>query len=313
MIFSRTTLFIAIFCFLCACSNTDAVASAAEPDYKMEAENMETANYATEENYAYDTDQSAPITRQDQAPTPPGGSTYQQQERVLIQRAESRIEVEKMSEKMRRIEQLLSFYGGYLADMNTQQMSYRNEVVMSLRIPAERFRPMLDSLRGMAVRVEQENIHAEDVTEEYVDLQTRLKTKKQVRDRYEDILRTKAKTVEEVLLAEEKIRRLQEEIEAQEGRLRYLANRSTLSQIQLSMYENIDQLIVADGPAWYANFLDDTKSALGFGFGMVKNIFLAILGLWPILLIVFWLIYKRKRIRAFFSPTYEAGKTSSKE
>jgi hypothetical protein len=268
---------------------------------RMESE----ANYAPEaaatDSYAYEADQSTPITQQEQPPAlPTSDDAYRPQERVLIQRAESRIQVDNMSEKVKRVEQLLSFYGGYLSDMNTQQLSYRNETVMSLRVPADRFHVMLDSLRAMAIRIETENIHAEDVTEEFVDIQSRLKTKKQVRDRYEDILRTKAKTVEEVLLAEEKIRRLQEEIEAKEGRLRYLANRSSLSQIQLSMYENIEQVVIAEGPAWYTDFLDDTKNALGFGFGMVKNIFLAILGLWPVLLILFGLIYKRKRIRAFF-------------
>lgn len=294
---------ISLLFFLFSCS----AESSYEKDYAPTAVENTAASAAAYDQAEGDySNLTASTQKRAGSPASTNNNTYEAPQRVLIQRAETRLEVKNMSEKVQRIEQLLTFYGGYVSDMNAQQMSYRHEVVMSLRLPADRFRTMLDSLRGMAVRVEHESVKAEDVTEEFIDIQSRLKTKKQVRDRYEDILRTKAQTVEEVLLAEEKIRRLQEEIEAKEGRLRYLANRSTMSSIQLSLHEPITEPIaVADSPAWYADFLDDTKNSLGFGFSMVKGIFLAILGLWPILLILGWLVYKRKKIFGFLRPVKE--------
>src|SRR5690606_18336536 len=81
-------------------------------------------------------------------------------------------------------------------------------------------------------------VNAQDVTEEYYDLETRLKTKKEVEARYIEILKSKAKTVEEILIAEDKIRYLREEIEAVEGRLRLLKNKVGLSTIQIEIYQD---------------------------------------------------------------------------
>src|SRR5690606_14039139 len=65
-----------------------------------------------------------------------------------------------------------------------------------------------------------------------------LKTKKEVEARYIEILKSKAKTVEEILIAEDKIRYLREEIEAVEGRLRLLKNKVGLSTIQIEIYQD---------------------------------------------------------------------------
>ena len=72
--------------------------------------------------------------------------------------------------------------------------------------------------------MQRKNVSVQDVTEEYLDIEARLKTKKEVEARYIEILKSKTKTVEDVLKAEEQIRIIREEIEAREGRLNYLKN-----------------------------------------------------------------------------------------
>lgn len=315
MIFPRTSLLLFICCFLNAC------AEMAPPEHYSKDANLveaERANYPAStstsptDDYAYQVDQNDAVTTQSPILPAIEGAADQYQQRILIKQAESRIAVANLSHSVQRIEQLLAAYGGYLSDMNMQQLDHRNEAVLSLRVPANYFHPMLDSLRAMALRVEQESIQADDVTEDFVDLQSRLDTKKQVQTRYEEILRTKAKTIEEVLETEEKIRLLQEEIEAKESRLRYLSSRAELSHIKLSMYENTDAIAAAvEAPTWYSDFLGDTKDALGGGFGILKIPFLLLLRLWPLLLLVGWLIFKRKSIRAFFSPANNPPKASS--
>ncbi|MBQ0740603.1 DUF4349 domain-containing protein, partial [Aquimarina celericrescens] len=86
---------------------------------------------------------------------------------------------------------------------------------------------VLDSICKTAEFVDFKNISTIDVTEEYVDITSRLKTKVEVKQRYETILRTKAKTVEDILMAEEKLSKLQEEIESAQGRLKYLGSKVT--------------------------------------------------------------------------------------
>lgn len=257
--------------------------SQGEASYSTSAVEKEMAAYEMEE----DLDQTSPMSTE--APPPPETMP----ERVLLRTANCRMEVEEITKRVKKIEQLVGTKNGYLGDLNWQHYTYQEEVSMTLRIPANDFQWVLDSIMKMAVEVNYQQVSTQDVTEEYVDIQSRLKTKKAVRDRYEEILRTKAKTVEEILLAEEQIRRLQEEIESQEGRLRYLSQRSAMSTIQLEMYEPLGNQ--AKTP-WWKRFGEDIGDSLGFSMDLLKGLFLGILSIWPLLLILALLIWRRKTI-----------------
>jgi hypothetical protein len=247
------------------------------------------------EEYAaksYDEDQITPPASE----TPPAPPS-EMPDRVLLRTAECRMEVVEINQRVKAIERLVEQKAGYLGDLNWQHYSHQEQVSMNLRVPAQDFQWVLDSIMKMAVEVNYQQVSTQDVTEEYVDVQSRLKTKKAVRDRYEEILRTKAKTVEEILLAEEQIRRLQEEIEAQEGRLRYLSQRSAMSTIQLEMYETLEEQ--ATNP-WWQRFGGEIGDSLQFSIAIVKNLFLGILSIWPLLLLAGILIWRRKAIRNRF-------------
>lgn len=238
---------------------------------------------------SYEGDQEPPRTSQTSTPAPPS----EVQERVLLRTAECRMEVVDINQRVKAIERLVEQKAGYLGDLNWQHYSYQEQVSLSLRVPAQDFQWVLDSIMKMAVEVNYQQVTTQDVTEEYIDVKSRLKTKKTVRDRYEEILRTKAKTVEEILLAEEQIRRLQEEIEAQEGRLRYLTQRSAMSTIQLELYEQKEEQAASP---WWSRFGDDIGDSLSFSISIIKNLFLGILSIWPLLLLLGVLIWRRKAI-----------------
>ncbi len=139
---------------------------------------------------------------------------------------------------------------------------------------------------------------SKDVSEEYVDLQSRLKTKLEVKQRYDDILRTKAKTVEDILLAEEKLRMLQEEIEAAQGRLQFLSSKVALSTIQVDLYETV---AFQEAPESYTkSFGANALEGIGGGWQLVQYILLALLYIWPILflgvgIVLYWKWRKKKR------------------
>ncbi|PSR11548.1 MAG: hypothetical protein DA408_17970 [Bacteroidetes bacterium] len=219
------------------------------------------------------------------------------QARVLIRSAESKMEVQDLNQHMTTLEDLVGQQEGYLGNINWQYYDYQDEVTVRIHIPADRFQYLLDTLQKLAVAVDYLRISTEDVTEEYVDIETRLKTKKAVRDRYEEILRTQAKTVEEVLLAEEQIRRLQEEIEAREGRLRYLSQRAAMSTIQLELYQPKAPSVRG---SWLGNFWSDIKHSFSFGGTLTKDIVLGLLSIWPLLLLAGILFWRRQAIRRFF-------------
>lgn len=277
----RNILFVvALSASLFACSQEAA-------SYDNQSAPRETEEYAAK---SYDEDQIAPPS------SPPVDEIP---ERVLLRTAECRMEVVEIKERVKAIERLVEQKAGYLGDLNWQHYSHQEQVSMNLRVPAKDFQWVLDSIMKMAVEVNYQQISTQDVTEEYVDVQSRLKTKKAVRDRYEEILRTKAKTVEEILLAEEQIRRLQEEIEAQEGRLRYLSQRAAMSTIQLELYETLEEQAASP---WWQRFGEEIGDSLSFSIALVKNLFLGLLSIWPLLLLAGILIWRRKAIWKRFRP-----------
>ncbi len=214
----------------------------------------------------------------------------------IIKSANCRFKVADVDSVTSLTKAILFKHQGYVSEMRFQNTSHQLENRLNLKVPAKNFEEVLQELTRLAEYVDFKNISTSDVSEEYVDLQTRLKTKLLVKERYDQILRSKAKTVEEVLLAEEKLRVLQEEIEASQGRLKFLSNKVALSTIQLDLYETVEH---RDKPDSYAqSFTSKMKDSLAFGWKLVQNLFLGVLYIWPLVLgvlgLIFFLKYRKK-------------------
>ena len=111
-------------------------------------------------------------------------------------------------------------------------------VNMAIRVPAKRFDEVMDRLAALAVRVEERRETAEDVTEEYVDLQGRLASMEAARDRLRGIMK-EAETAEELLLTEEKLAEREAEIESLKGRLEYLTQSAQLSRVVITLSPSV--------------------------------------------------------------------------
>lgn len=188
--------------------------------------------------------------------------------------------------------------GGYVSDERMNTTSRRKENRFTIRVPQTYFDTLLDSISAISKTIDTKNITTVDVSEEYVDIQSRLKTKIEVKDRYESILRNKAKTVKEVLLAEDKIRILQEEIEAAEGRLRYMSNKISFSTIQIDFYQELPMMDIPvdQEPTFLSNVIDSLK----FGLSIIENVILLLLHIWPITLVVIFIgitLYRRRKAK----------------
>ncbi|MDH7444868.1 DUF4349 domain-containing protein [Aquimarina sp. 2201CG14-23] len=201
----------------------------------------------------------------------------------IIKNASCRIKVESVEKATRASKKIAARFNGYIADERFMNTNYSKENRFTIRVPRDNFDMVLDSICGLAQFIDHKNISTVDVTEEYVDISSRLKTKLEVKERYETILRTKAKSVEDVLLAEDKLRELQEEIEAAQGRLNYMSNKVSYSTIQLDIYETV---VPKDEPQKYVkSFTDKATDGLSFGWNLLQNLFLILFYVWPLLLL----------------------------
>ncbi len=213
-------------------------------------------------------------------------------ERKIIRTANLRMQVDDVEKTSAKIEALIKQKGGFISDVNMSASGSYITNNITIRIPNEKLDSLLDSFSGEAIHIDYKRINSKDVTEEFVDIELRLKTKKEVRDRYIDVLRNKAKTVEEILNAEERIRVIQEEIESKEGRLRYLSNQVALSTINLEVYQHDGTGIVRK------SYSSKIARAFSDGWDGIKEFVLVLVNLWPVLIILGLVIYYfRKWVR----------------
>ena len=216
----------------------------------------------------------------------------------IIKSATARYKVDNVKLATRNIKKIAARYDAYISDLRYTNDLYKKENRFTIKIPQQHFDSMMDSIGYIVDFVEYENITTKDVTEEYVDIQTRLNTKLEVKSRYETILRRNAKTVEDILATEEKLRVIQEEIESAQGRLKYLSNKVSYSTIQIDLYETV---AYTEEPESYSKtFLSKSKEGLSFGWSAIEGFVIGLMYLWPLVIlgiIVFLLIRKRLRKR----------------
>jgi len=168
---------------------------------------------------------------------------------------------------------------------------------ISIRVPDGKFEQALAELRDLSVRVESESTDSQDVTEEYVDLQSRLKNAQATENQYLALLQ-KAENVEDILRIYERLSQVRSEIEQLKGRIQYLENTSSMSLISARLEpETTAKPLVRAG--W--NIVETFKSALrgiviaGQVIGTIAIWLLIFIPIWGTVLgIILWRRHKKK-------------------
>ena len=212
----------------------------------------------------------------------------------IIKSANVRYKVEDVKIATERVKRISEAYNSYVSDLRFENNLYKKENRFTLKVPSKDFDVIMDSISSVAEFIEYENITTKDVTSEFIDVEARLKTKLEVKEHYESILRTKAKSVEDLLGVEEKLQRIQEEIESSQGQLKYLTNKVAFSTIQIDLYETVEY---KEEPEHYKKtFLSEIKDGFTSGWDVLKLFFIGLVYIWPFVIIgivVFILIRKR--------------------
>ncbi len=164
---------------------------------------------------------------------------------------------------------------------------FRNIIV---RVPSQNFDVFLKEISKGVNYFDKKEISSQDVTEEYIDIDARLKAKKVLENRYLELLK-KANKVSEMLEIETQLSAIREEIEAKEGQLRYMQSRISMSTITVEFYKPVAQESGAT-----ISYGSKIGNALKSGFNGISSFFIGLIELWPfivILVAVFFFIRKR--------------------
>jgi hypothetical protein len=155
-------------------------------------------------------------------------------EQMIVMNGDLQLRVTEVDQSLAQMKTIATEAGGYVAKSEAWSDGSARSARAELRIPAEQFQSVMDRLKGLAVQVVRESAVGEDVTEEYVDLEGRLKGVQATAARTEALL-DKAEKVDEALKVNTELGRLQEQIEQITGRMEYLKNRVAYSTIVVAL------------------------------------------------------------------------------
>ncbi len=187
------------------------------------------------------------------APTPiPMPLAVDTEERMLIRTAQLSITVTDTAKAVQEAKAVAEGLGGYVTSSQMYKQGERLYATMVLRVPAERFDEALAQIKALAVEVERESTQGEDVTEEYVDLQARLRnlelTEKELQQLLTEV-RERTQKAEDVLAVYRELTEIRGQIEQLKGRMQYLERRVDFATIELSIAPHVLSTPVVE-PGW---------------------------------------------------------------
>ena len=214
-------------------------------------------------------------------------------ERMVIKNADLSIVVDDPTVSMDRITRLAEEMGGFVVSANLSQMRLENgEEVPSanimIRVPATRFNEALDRIRGESDQLPQhENINSQDITSEYVNLESRLRNLEAAEAQLTEIMGSATKT-EDVLSVYNELVSVREQIEVIKGQMQYYEQSVALSAISTQLVANeAVQPVTVGGWQPGAAVRRAIQTLINTLEGLVNMVIWLVVYLLPVLLAVF--------------------------
>jgi hypothetical protein len=208
-------------------------------------------------------------------------------ERKLIKQGELAFPSANLAETRAAMNAAVQTARGYIANEQESRENQRLEQRLVIRVPAENFDALVAAIAKGVANFDRKQINVTDVTEEYLDLDARLRVKKETEDRYRELL-AQAKTVEEMLAIEKQSGELRAEIESVEGRLQYLQHAVAYSTLTVTFYEPLSTSEA---------FGTKLRQSLRNGWELFMLFSLAVVTVWPFWILLAFILYGIRLLR----------------
>lgn len=216
---------------------------------------------------------------------------------MIIYNGQIRMEVDDIKAASDTVMQTVNDAEGYLINSSQSENDYRYNAHFVFRVPVNGFQSLFDQITNLPLgKVTRKDSNSDDVTEEYLDLDARLKAKKVYEERLLDFL-SKADNTEDSLKIFRDLERVQGEIEQIQGRQKYLKYHANFSTLTIDM-EQIKNKVAPSATTWEKS-VDGLKRSINFIVDLFTSLFiwfissLPVLILLAILLVIGWKIRKR--------------------
>ncbi|MFN3752749.1 DUF4349 domain-containing protein [Flavobacterium sp.] len=211
-------------------------------------------------------------------------------ETKIIKSGNLRFQSDNLEETYSQIQTAVKKYNALIKNDSQANNDYQFSRTINIRIPNQHFDAFIADISKGVKYFDLKDISSQDVTEEYIDVASRIKTKKVLEARYLELLK-KANKVSEMLEIERQLSEIREEIEAKEGRLRYLQNKVSMSTLDIEFYKP-----VAQGRKATVSYGGRIANAIVSGFNGISNFLIGLIENWPViitLVVLFFFIRKR--------------------
>ena len=232
-------------------------------------------------------------------------------DRKIIRNGELTLETESPTDGLRKITAAAESHGGFVVTSEFKQNPVAagakpsQSVTVVARVPASQFASALDQIRNAGERVIQEKISGQDVSEEYLDVEARLRNKKALEGQFLEIMK-QARKVEDALDVQSQLADVRTEIERLEGRRRFLENQAALSTITTTL--QMPQPIIAATTSGFGNTITRAfGDAVDTAASIVLFVIQAVIVLVPITVffgLPGWVVWRalRRRVVLFRKP-----------
>ncbi len=174
-------------------------------------------------------------------PAAPQQQQQSPQPRMIIRTANVSMIVDDTSGAMEKITAAAEAVGGYVSDSKVWRDGEQLRGSIALRIPADRLSAALAVIRKLAVRIQSESIGSQEVTQEYVDLESQLRNLEAAETELRQLMTTirqNSKKASEVLEMYQQLSTIRSQIEQTKGRMRYLGQMTALATVQIDLVPN---------------------------------------------------------------------------
>jgi hypothetical protein len=202
------------------------------------------------------------------------GSSAEAFERKIIRNAEITMEVSSTTDTQHRVTSIADSHGGFVVNSESKQRENVDpaqrtlDIKLVVRVPATKFGVAFDEIKKLASNTPSEQVTGQDVTEEFIDLEARIKTQKALEVQFLEIMR-QAYKVADALEVQRQIADVRTEIEKLEGRKRFLENRSSLSTITVNIQAPRPTIVVTS-----TGFGHSIREAVSDSIGMASDMVL---------------------------------------
>jgi hypothetical protein len=214
---------------------------------------------------------------------------------MIIRTGQASVQVDSLERGIRAVRALASHVGGFVANSSISSGNDQmHTATLEIKIPASHFDDAINGLQPIG-SLESVSVSAEDVGEEFVDVAARAENGHKLEQRLIDILGTRTGKLSDVLAVERELARVREDIERQEGRMRYLRTRAAMSTLSVTVHEKAP---VVAGTGSFGVLADAFRQAWRNFIGFMASLIAAmgvLLPLAAIVAVIGWLVWRARR------------------